>query len=46
MPELKEALAAKTKRDSGYEVDPSQIVVTNSGKHAVYNATRRDYRSW
>ncbi|MCL4138256.1 UNVERIFIED_CONTAM: hypothetical protein GTU68_061846 [Idotea baltica] len=38
MPELKEALVAKTKRDSGYEVDPSQIVITNGGKHAVYNA--------
>lgn len=38
MPELKAALVAKTKRDSGYEVDPSQIVVTNGGKHAVYNA--------
>ncbi|MEM8922895.1 MAG: pyridoxal phosphate-dependent aminotransferase [Actinomycetota bacterium] len=38
MPVLKEALAAKTKRDSGYEVDPSQIVVTNGGKHAVFNA--------
>ncbi len=38
LPELKEALAAKTARDSGYEVDPSQIVVTNGGKHAVYNA--------
>jgi aspartate/methionine/tyrosine aminotransferase len=38
MAELKEALAAKTKRDSGYEVDPAQIVVTNGGKHAVYNA--------
>ena len=38
MPELKEALVAKTKRDSGYDVDPGQIVVTNGGKHAVYNA--------
>lgn len=38
LPELKEALAAKTMRDSGYQVDPSQIVVTNGGKHAVYNA--------
>ncbi len=37
-PELKEALAAKTERDSGYVVDPSQVVVTNGGKHAVYNA--------
>lgn len=36
--ELKAAIAAKTKRDSGYEVDPSQVVVTNGGKHAIYNA--------
>ncbi len=36
--ELKAAIAAKTKRDSGYEVDPTQVVVTNGGKHAVYNA--------
>ncbi len=38
MPELREAIAAKTKRDSGYEVDPAQVIVTNGGKHAVYNA--------
>ncbi len=38
LPELREAIAIKTKRDSGYEVDPSQVVVTNGGKHAVYNA--------
>jgi len=37
LPELKEAIAAKTLRDSGYEVLPGQIVVTNGGKHAVYN---------
>jgi aspartate/methionine/tyrosine aminotransferase len=37
-PELKEAIAAKTKRDSGYDVTPDQVVVTNGGKHAVYNA--------
>jgi aspartate/methionine/tyrosine aminotransferase len=37
LPELKEAIAAKTRRDSGYEVLPGQIVVTNGGKHAVYN---------
>ena len=37
-PELKAALAEKTERDFGYVVDPSQIVVTNGGKHAVYNA--------
>jgi len=36
--ELKAAIAEKTKRDSGYEVDPAQVVVTNGGKHAVYNA--------
>ena len=29
LPELREAIAAKTLRDSGYEVDPSQILVTN-----------------
>lgn len=38
MPELKQAIADKTKRDSGYEVGPEQVVVTNGGKHAVYNA--------
>lgn len=38
LPELREAIAAKTLRDSGYEVSPGQVVVTNGGKHAVYNA--------
>jgi aspartate aminotransferase len=38
LPELREAIAAKTLRDSGYEVSPSQVVVTNGGKHAVYQA--------
>jgi len=38
LPELKEAIAAKTLRDSGYDVEPAQIVVTNGGKHAVFNA--------
>ncbi len=37
LPELKEAIAAKTLRDSGYRVDPSDVLVTNGGKHAVYN---------
>ena len=37
LPELREAIAAKTLRDSGYEVTPGQVVVTNGGKHAVYN---------
>src|SRR3712207_2131128 len=36
LPELKEAIAAKTKRDSGLDVKPSQVLVTNGGKHAVY----------
>jgi aspartate aminotransferase len=38
LPELREAIAAKTGRDSGYQVAPSQVVVTNGGKHAVYQA--------
>jgi aspartate/methionine/tyrosine aminotransferase len=37
LPELREAIAAKTLRDSGVEVAASQILVTNGGKHAVYN---------
>ncbi|WP_439593526.1 pyridoxal phosphate-dependent aminotransferase [Microbacterium sp.] len=38
LPVLREAIAAKTLRDSGLEVDPAQIVVTNGGKQAVYQA--------
>ncbi|HEY1282077.1 MAG TPA: pyridoxal phosphate-dependent aminotransferase [Acidimicrobiales bacterium] len=38
LPELKEAVAAKTARDSGYAVDAAQVLVTNGGKHAVYNS--------
>ncbi len=38
LPELREAIAAKTRRDSGYEVAPGQVIVTNGGKHAVYEA--------
>ncbi|MCP3939235.1 MAG: pyridoxal phosphate-dependent aminotransferase [Actinomycetia bacterium] len=37
LPELKEAVAAKTMRDSGLEVDPANILITNGGKHAVFN---------
>jgi aspartate aminotransferase len=37
LPELKEAIAAKTLRDSKLAVAPSQVLVTNGGKHAVYN---------
>jgi len=37
LPELREAIAEKTRRDSGYEITPGQVIVTNGGKHAVYN---------
>jgi aspartate/methionine/tyrosine aminotransferase len=37
LPELREAIAFKTKRDSGYDVEAAQVLVTNGGKHAVYN---------
>ncbi len=38
LPVLREAIAAKTLRDSGLEVSPAQIIVTNGGKQAVYQA--------
>src|SRR5271166_1949702 len=38
LPALREAIAVKTKRDSGYEVAASQVLVTNGGKQAVANA--------
>jgi aspartate aminotransferase len=38
LPELREAIAAKTLRDSGLEVAASQVIVTNGGKQAVYQA--------
>ena len=38
LPALKEAIAAKTLRDSGYEVSAAQVLVTNGGKQALYNA--------
>jgi aspartate aminotransferase len=38
LPELREAIAAKTKADSGTEVSAAQVVVTNGGKQAVYQA--------
>ncbi|MFM6968589.1 MAG: pyridoxal phosphate-dependent aminotransferase [Microbacteriaceae bacterium] len=38
LPELREAIAEKTKRDSGWAVSPSQVIVTNGGKQAVYQA--------
>jgi len=38
IPALREAIAAKTKRDSGFEVAASQVLVSNGGKQAVANA--------
>ncbi|HEY0889256.1 MAG TPA: pyridoxal phosphate-dependent aminotransferase [Nocardioides sp.] len=38
LPELKAAIVAKTKRDSGLEVTPAEVLVTNGGKQAVYEA--------
>lgn len=35
LPELREAIAKKTLRDSGYEVDPANVLVTNGAKQAV-----------
>ena len=37
-PATPEAIAAKTARDSGYEVSAQQVLVTNGSKHSVYNA--------
>ena len=36
LPELRDAVAAKTLRDSGYSVEGKQVVITNGGKQAVY----------
>jgi len=38
LPELREAIAAKTQRDSGLAVTAAQVVVTNGGKQAVYQS--------
>jgi aspartate aminotransferase len=38
LPELREAIAAKTARDSGYQVQTGQVLVTNGGKQAVFQA--------
>jgi aspartate aminotransferase len=38
LPELRAGVAAKTLRDSGYAVAPEQVLVTNGGKQAVYQA--------
>ncbi len=38
LPELREAIAAKTLRDSGFQTTANQVLVTNGGKHAVFTA--------
>ena len=38
LPELRAAIATKTKRDSGYDVTAQQVLVSNGGKHALFNA--------
>jgi aspartate/methionine/tyrosine aminotransferase len=38
LPELREAIVAKTKRDSNYDITIDQVLVTNGGKQAVYQA--------
>ena len=38
LPELREAIVKKTKRDSNYEITSDQVLVTNGGKQAVYQA--------
>ncbi len=38
LPALKKAIAKKFKEENGLDYDPSQIVVCNGGKHAIYNA--------
>ncbi|MEY2443979.1 MAG: aspartate aminotransferase [Ilumatobacteraceae bacterium] len=38
LPELREAIAVKTLRDSGFQCQASQVLVTNGGKHAVFTA--------
>ena len=36
LPELRDAIVAKTLRDSNYEITADQVLVTNGGKQAVY----------
>ncbi|KOG49827.1 pyridoxal phosphate-dependent aminotransferase [Streptomyces decoyicus] len=38
LPELKTAIAVKTLRDSGYEIEAANVLVTNGGKQAIYEA--------
>ncbi|MFG2224252.1 pyridoxal phosphate-dependent aminotransferase [Streptomyces sp. NPDC048644] len=38
LPELKSAIVAKTLRDSGYEIEAANVLVTNGGKQAIYES--------
>ncbi len=38
LPALRDAIAKKTRRDSGIDIEPSQVLVTNGGKQAVFQA--------
>jgi aspartate/methionine/tyrosine aminotransferase len=38
LPELRQAVVEKTRRDSGLEVTSGQVLVTNGGKQAIANA--------
>lgn len=38
LPELRDAIVTKTKRDSQYEITSDQVLITNGGKQAVYQA--------
>jgi len=38
LPDLRDAIVAKTKRDSNYEITSDQVLITNGGKQAVYQA--------
>ena len=38
LPELREAIVRKTRRDSGYEITADQVLVTNGGKQSVYQS--------
>ena len=38
LPELRDAIVKKTKRDSNYEITADQVLVTNGGKQSVYQS--------
>ncbi|MEV4638389.1 pyridoxal phosphate-dependent aminotransferase [Actinoplanes sp. NPDC049548] len=38
LPELRAAIARKVRRDSGQQIEPAQVIVTNGGKQAVHQA--------